>query len=124
MHLAFLISFMEHIDQQELQEFLNDMDTAYVHHTSSKCSTKFEQFLSSGSPKNATFEVYVDMMRHCDEIVAIALAERLGGKDGYALLLSAVKSSMPFSFVNSANSYALYCVKLLHTILQAFSINA
>ena len=53
------------------------------------------------------------MMKHCDEILAIALAERLGGMDGYQLLLAAVKSSLLFSFLNGASSYAPYSTKLL-----------
>ncbi|VDI42653.1 Hypothetical predicted protein [Mytilus galloprovincialis] len=54
------------------------------------------------------------MMDHFDEIAAIALAERLGGEDGYCLLLSAVKNSLPLAFLNGASSYAAYCVNLLY----------
>ena len=79
---------------------------------------RFEDFLQSGSRLNATFalqhEVHVYMMRHCDHVVAIAFAERLGGPDGYDLVLAAVKESLRFSFVNNATSYAPYCVQLLY----------
>ncbi|KAH3777824.1 hypothetical protein DPMN_179272 [Dreissena polymorpha] len=54
------------------------------------------------------------MMRHCDNVVAIALAERLGGSTGYELMLGAIKQSLLFSFVNNATTYAPYCVKLLY----------
>jgi hypothetical protein len=46
---------------------------------------------------NGTFALHVDMMKHCDEITAIALSERLGGNDRFNLLLAAVKSSLSFS---------------------------
>ena len=49
-------------------------------------------------------------MLHCDEV----LADRLGGPDGYALLLASVKKYLPYSFINGASSYAPYCTKLLH----------
>lgn len=52
------------------------------------------------------------MMKHCDDISAVAMAERLGGKQGYELLLSTVKSSLAFSFVNGASSCGPYCVQL------------
>ena len=40
--------------------------------------------------------LHVDMMRHCEDVTAISLAERLGGKDGYGLLLAAMKNSLLF----------------------------
>ena len=52
-------------------------------------------------------------MEHCDEIVALSLAECLGGPPGYNLVLSVVKSSLPFAFLNGASSYASYCTELL-----------
>lgn len=68
---------------------------------------EFEQFIADGKIKNATFAL------HWDEISALAFAERLGGHDGHNLMLSAVKSSLPFSFLNGATSYAAYCTRLL-----------
>ncbi|CAC5364074.1 unnamed protein product [Mytilus coruscus] len=59
------------------------------------------------------------MMEHCDEIIAIAVAERIGGPDGYKLLLASVKSSLPFSFLNGASSYAGFCSRLLLENYQA-----
>ena len=75
---------------------------------------RFEDFLQNGSRVNATFALHVDIMRHCDHVVAIAFAERLGGPEGYDLVLAAVKESLRFSFVNNATSYAPYCVQLLY----------
>ena len=65
-------------------------------------------------PKIMTHWLYRDIMLHCDEVIAIVLAERLGGPDGYALLLVSVEKSLPYSFINGASSYAPYCTKLLH----------
>ena len=31
--------------------------------------------------RNATFALHVDIMQHCDEVVAISVAERIGGPD-------------------------------------------
>ncbi|CAG2191210.1 unnamed protein product [Mytilus edulis] len=76
--------------------------------------TDFGLFMEKGKADNATFALHGDMMDHSDEVCAIAFAERLGGDPGYNLLLSAVKTSLPFSFLNGASSYAAYCSKLLH----------
>ena len=59
------------------------------------------------------------MLNHCNHVVAISLAERQGGPDGYSLLLYAVKESLLFSFLNNASSYAPYCVQLLYTHFSA-----
>ncbi|VDI72180.1 Hypothetical predicted protein [Mytilus galloprovincialis] len=48
------------------------------------------------------------------ETPASELHKDLEGRPGYNLLLSAVKTSLPFSFLNGASSYAAYCTKLLH----------
>ncbi|CAG2195105.1 unnamed protein product [Mytilus edulis] len=79
-----------------------------------KWETDFRLFMEKGKTDNATFALHVDMMAHSDEVCAIAFAERLGGEAGYNLLLSAVKTSLPFSFLKRASSYAAYCTKLLH----------
>lgn len=52
-------------------------------------------------------------MGRCDEIVAMAVSERIGGERGYNLLLTNVKSSLPFSFLNNASSYAGFCIRLM-----------
>ena len=73
---------------------------------------KYEEYLDNCAKQNATFSL-LDMMRHCDDVIAIALAERLGGPDGYQLMLAEVKHFLLYSFVNCATSCAPFCVKLL-----------
>ena len=53
---------------------------------------------------NASFSLYFDIFNHCLEIFALEIAERIGGPEGYKLLLSAVKSSLQFRFVNTASA--------------------
>ena len=65
--------------------------------------------MDEGYSKNATFALHRDIMKHCDKVVAVALAERLGGKKGYELLLATVKISLAFAFINGASSYGPYC---------------
>ena len=82
-------------------------------------NSKFEKFVEKGRQSNATFALHHDMLSHCNHVVAISMAERLGGPDGYSLLLYAVKESLVFSFLNNATSYAPYCVQLLYTHFSA-----
>ena len=89
LHIAFLVSFV-------------------------KWSETLEKFLNEGSSTNATFALHRDIMQHCDAVLAVSLAERLGGQQGYQLLLAAVRATLPFSFVNGASSYGPYCLQLLY----------
>ena len=73
----------------------------------------YSEFLSYGCERNATFQLHVDLMSQADEIFSVYIAERIGGKDGYNLLLSTVKQSLPFSFLNGAAAYGPFCVRLL-----------
>ena len=68
---------------------------------------------------NATFCLHLDIMNHCDEIGGIQLTERIGGPQGYSLLLALVTNSLPFSFLNGASSYAGFCIQLLYEHYQA-----
>lgn len=45
-----------------------------------------KEFIKEGCIKNPVFCLHVDIANHCDEIMAISVAERVGGKDGYSLL--------------------------------------
>ena len=108
LHLAFIVKFITTNDKVK-QDVMQDPSTLV-----GKWGDEFNRFLTEGSQKNATFALHVDFMQHCDEIVAISTAERIGGKEGYNLLLSAVKHSLPFSFLNGATSYAAFCVDLLY----------
>ncbi|CAC5394943.1 unnamed protein product [Mytilus coruscus] len=79
---------------------------------------QLSEFMEAGNSKNSTFRLHMEMMQYCDEIVAVYLAERLGGFERYNLLFGAVKSSLLFSFLNGASSYGPFCVRLL---LEHFS---
>ena len=78
--------------------------------------------MKNGYDNNANFALHADLMSHCDEIVAIAIAERVGGPEGYNLLLASVKSSLSFSFLNGASSYGAFCIRLLyeHSVCSPF----
>lgn len=39
---------------------------------------KFVKFIEEGSRLNATFPLHAEIMAHCDEIVGIGMAERIG----------------------------------------------
>ena len=113
-NLAFLITFTKHLPVRDCEVFLNDMNSLEGADMSAKWSEKLERFLEEGSERNATFALHKEMMRHCNDISAVYLAERLGGSQGYQLLTAAVKSSVAFSFVNGACSYGPFCVQLLY----------
>ena len=59
------------------------------------------------------------MIEHCDEIAGINIVERIGGPEGYNLILACIKFSFPFAFLNGATSYASFCVELLHVHYSA-----
>ena len=86
LHMAFLISFAKNLPESDCEEFLGDARHTQPVELSRKWSAKFERFMDEGSSKNETFALHRDIMKHCDKVVAIALAERLGGKKGYQLL--------------------------------------
>ena len=87
---------MGYTEPEALQEFLNDMETEDCAELTSEWAVQFRDYLSYGSARNATFALHLDMMSHCNDVIAISLAERLGWKDGYGLLLAAVKNSPVF----------------------------
>ena len=110
---------MEYIGSSEAQAFLDSQCSKPADLVAAEWDSKYEEFIRNGIEKNATFALHCDMLRHMNEVVAVSLAERLGGSQGYQLLLSVIKSSLPFSFVNGATCYAPYCVQLLHTHYSA-----
>ena len=117
--LAFLIAFSQTLGHEDLQSFLGDMESLTPVQIAENWNTQFEKFIEEGRQKNAIFALHHDMLIHCNHVVAISLAERLGGPDGYSLLLYAVKESLLFSFLINASSYAPYCVQLLYTHFSA-----
>ena len=56
--------------------------------------------MTHGMEQNATFVLHKDMMDHLDHVLAISLAERLGGKDGYSLLIASTKQHITIGFLN------------------------
>lgn len=112
LHLFFLILFLHSLESDMAAEVVSVLK-AVNEESVKKWSPLFEVFLQKGIENNATFSLHYDIMSHCDEVLAISAAERIGGPDGYDLLLAAVKSSLPFAFLNGASSYGAFCVKLL-----------
>ena len=79
----------------------------------------YNDFISSGVKENAVFALHHEIMEHCDEVVALALSERLEGADGYTSLLGVVKKFLSFAFVNGSSSYAKFDTQLLHEHYKA-----
>ena len=109
-HLFMMVLFIRSLSAATASKFLHILDSGEL---DDKWTTMFDEFLDRNKKKNATFSLHCDIMKHCDEVLAIAAAEKLGGPDGYQLLLSAVKQSLPFAFLNGATSYGAFCVRLL-----------
>ena len=112
-HLAFLVEFINSLLPSEKQTFIKCLESGSMIDVSDSWNQKYEAFIKSGCLKNATFCLHVEMMKHLDDVVAISFAERLGGPEGYHLLLSSLKSSLLFSFLNGAVAYAPYTLQLL-----------
>ena len=112
-HLAFLVTFIKSLPAHQRELLLSSLEKEEPSKVSEDWGQLYETFIQEGCLKNATFCLHVEMMRHLDDVVAVSLAERLGGQDGYNLLLSALKGSLLFSFLNGAVSYAPYTMQLL-----------
>ena len=112
LHVAFFIKFMSQLSEQDRVDLFHTVTCGSDY--SERWCVQFDDFMKEGCKKNATFALHRDWMTHCDEVVFLQLAERLGGKDGYLLLLATVKSSLTFQFLNGASSYAPFCVDLLN----------
>jgi hypothetical protein len=110
---AFLVAFLQSLPETEAECLLNDLLQNDPQQNCQTWNNRFSAYMKMGSSRNATFALHHDMMVHCREVVAIAFSERLGGPDGYKLLLSTMKSSLPFAFLNGAASYAGFCLQLL-----------
>ena len=111
-HIAFMCRYLQTLDSDESKRIGKLLACGRMPET--EFESGYDAFIEAGCKGNATFCLHKEMMDHFDEIAAIALAERLGGEDGYCLLLSAVKNSLPLAFLNGASSYAAYCVNLLY----------
>ncbi|CAH1782819.1 unnamed protein product [Owenia fusiformis] len=102
--LALMISFCHTLDNQD--SFIADRQNLNSQQLSQQWGEQLSKFIQNSCASNASFQLYVDMIQHCEEVVALAVAERLGGIQGYDLLLAVVKSSLPFLSLNGAASYA------------------
>jgi hypothetical protein len=111
-HTAFMLKFLQSLEEDDATNLLEQLKSTPII-AASQWSTKYNHFIRNGCSLSATFCLHHDIMVHCDEIVAIFLSERLGGEKGYKLLLAAVKSSLPFAFLNGATSYAPFCTQLI-----------
>lgn len=113
LHVVFMILFLKSLPPDEADDISKSLEQEDEAAAAKAWSNKMEVFMETGCNTNATFSMHVDILRHCEEVLAIALAEKVGGPDGYALLLAAVKSSLRFAFLNGASSYAGFCIQLL-----------
>ena len=114
LHIAFMVAFIDTLSSVDKKIIIKNLTDQDCISNDRKWGQQFDTFMTQGSKTNATFALHMELMAHCDEVVAIAMAERLGGPTGYNLLLAAVKSSIPFSFLNGASSYGTFCVRLLY----------
>ena len=122
LHIAFMLKFVESLQIEEQCQLEKDLINDSVDTLDAHWRFQYEAFMRQGYDNNANFALHVDLMLHCDEIVAIAISERVGGPEGYNLLLASVKSSLSFSFLNGASSYGAFCIRLLyeHSICAPF----
>ena len=119
LHLAFFVSWIEQLKPEEVEEITVCLEVGELNVAMDKYNDKLKDYIHLGATSNATFALHVEIMNHCDEVLAISMAERMGGPDGYALLLAAVKDTLPFAFLNGSNAYATYCTQLLLEHYQA-----
>ena len=115
LHLSFIIKFLQYLPPTEAVVLRSDLGNCgtKISLLSDKWDESYQKFMDDQCAKSGTFQLHVDLMSHCDEVVGIYFAERIAGTQGYNLLLALVKQSLEFSFVNNASSYATFCVQLL-----------
>ena len=107
------VLYIQQLPDDDAAELIEELQCSRPDSLASKWDEHFQQFLDTMSEANASFQLHCDMMRHACEIVGINLAERIGGPKGYDLLRGSLKSSLAFSFLNGASSYAAYSTSLL-----------
>ena len=111
--LAVMVHFLSSLLEDDAAQFLKNISENPA--AMADCwYEKFDKFVKDRSAKNANFALHIDMMTHLEMPGAVALAERLGGREGYNLLTAYVKSALPFSFLNGASSYAPFTLQLLY----------
>ena len=114
LQIAFMTAFYESLTEMQKEEFNSCVNSILPAVKMEELwGIRYKKYIQERCQNNATFCLHYEILSHCNEIVAIAVAERVGGVDGYNLLLASVKSSLRFSFLNGASSYAGFCVRLL-----------
>ena len=115
LHMAFMVSFMGSISGVHRIKLMHNLASGSVEDSiSDEFDSQYRAFIHEGKKNNVIFALHHEIMEHCDEVVGLAFAERLGGNDGYNLLLAIVKRALPFAFLNGSSSYALFSTQLLH----------
>ena len=116
MHISFLLKFIEHIPPREAKELCNNLSNPNLDPSdlSVKWNNQYKAFMDRMAQRNGSFALHREMMLHCDEVVGLYLAERIGVHQGYTLLLGLVKQSLPFAYLNGASQYAIFCTDLLY----------
>ena len=114
LHLALLLSFQTTLSADEKKQYVAALLSGKPRVAQEQWQERYDGYIKKGKQCNATFALHIDMMSHCDEVVAIYMAERMGGVAGYNLLTATVKESLLFQYLNGASSYAPLCTKLLH----------
>ena len=115
LHMAFMVTFISTLPSSMQGSVIDKLASGCI--IDAKDTDLYQQynsFIERGIKENVVFAAHHEMMTHCDEVAGIAFAERLGGPDGYNLLLALVKTTLPFSFLNGSSSYALFATQLLH----------
>lgn len=114
LRLALLIKMLAQLPAEERNRFLHQIKHSAPSELKSQWGQHYETFVKKGCKEDANFALHVDMLHHMHAVVALHLAEKAGGSDGYNLLMAHVKGkSLLFSYVNSSSSYAALQTRLL-----------
>jgi len=114
LRLSFILKFSTELSEDEAHDLFQDLQSLTGPEVAARWHDRFNAFLERGKSSNGTFALHIDIMLHLEGIGAVALAERLGGEEGYNLLLASTKSSLAFSFLNGATAYSPYSIQLLY----------
>ncbi len=115
---ASVVKFKEQLSSEDRAEFESDLQKDAAEIMAQKWHTRYEQFLKYGSEVNGTFCLHVDMMLKCENVVAVSFSERLGGPQGYNLLLATLKTSLCSTFLDGGVSYGPFTVQLIGVHLE------
>ena len=117
--LAFFTMFSYSLNDEQRNQFYTTLKSGKTAEAQERWGQIYDNYIQEKISCNGTFELHADMLFHCNIITAMRLAERMGGKDGFNLLLAAIKKSLMWSFVNGASSYAPFCTQLLYEYYRA-----